>query len=284
VLPVLQPVLQRSVVQMKQSLRFELSEEERRDAVLVLTGVGQRIPRLIDTLAAHADVDLQSRVMPPQDTAIDTDVDSDLVTALNVDDWDADLGSLAEHRRSLMWRAKIMLAIGTACSLALIGAQSVPPFVSLNAARSQRTKLAPHLASVTAIESRVESARQFREQIDSLRLLLWKGLGVTIPWNAMLRELEELTPDNIKLLDLSYHSTDQDGVLTMSGFARPTDDDAAGGLSAYMDRISLSPLVDSVRLGSTSRADDNDGQMIQFSATIKLVAVPTSLDHALGDQ
>jgi len=284
VLPVLQPVLQRFAVAIKQSLRFGVEEKDRRTGSLVVLGPGSGIARLGEILAHQTELTLATFDQPAGDL---TDLGAALVATperLNL----LPESVVGQRRRSGVRRA---LLAGAAAALAVCGIDAAMTVRSISATREQ----------FAALRGQIEETQQRLEQRDALaadsvaidRTLRGVDvvMGIEPRWGAWLLELAVLTPPTVRLVDVGLtgsppatgagrKTNDASGArVRLVGylFAEAGDGSADGlDMASFASALERSPMVESVSLGETRRTTVDQRDALQFTVTVSLTP---SLDH-----
>lgn len=284
VLPVLQPVLQRFTVAIKQSLRFGVEEKDRHTGGLVVLGPGSGIARLGEILAQQTELTPATFDQPASDM-------TDLGVALAATPRRLNLlpESVAGQRRRTGVRRALLA--GAAAALAVCGVDAAMTVRSINAAQDQ----------FAALRAQVEETQLRLEQRDALaaesvaidRTLRGVDLAVGIEprWGAWLLELAVLTPPTVRLVDVGLSggapttgagkkATEASGArVRLVGYLfAERGDDSTGVLdvASFTNALERSPMVQSVSLGETRRTVVDRCDALQFTVTVSLTP---SLDH-----
>ena len=271
-LPLLQPILQKCIVELKQSIRFGLEEQNRAGARLSIVGPGAAVPRLGQVLSEQTEVDLDPLA------ALD-DEQSDLSVALRGLPAGCNLLSLeAAHEVSLkrlrhaMWGGTIAAVVAAAA----LGGHAV-----MKASQSGRT-LEGMRSSISGLETLMLERESGNAEIASIERLLTAGdvvLGEAPRYADFLRELTIITPQSVRLTDISYSraigdvkgSSSGGNRVELRGYARSNTDGASPDLTAYIQSLSASPLVSGVTLGMTERSEMDEEAALRFTLTLVLV-------------
>lgn len=276
VLALLSPVLQRFVVQVRQSLRFGLDESARAHARLRIEGPGSRIPGLAGMIAKEAGLPLEGS--PETGAAFDAPghPDGDLMTALRCTPPDINLVpesvALSQGER----RQKMALAAGVAIACGALGADAMLTEVTY---RSVRRELS--LVSADADEAR--GLLELRGEVERRRAGVGvvmgsarETLGDRVSWSALMREIAIAAPREIRLIDLSAGRDAGGPTLTLRAYLLSSGDSAPDprGVQAFLEDLDASPLCAAVSMGEAQRSMLERRPALQFSAVIRPQPLP----------
>ncbi|MBL0869507.1 MAG: hypothetical protein IBJ18_02905 [Phycisphaerales bacterium] len=290
-LPAIQPALQRLAIEIKQSLRFGLTEEQRAALVLHIDGPGSMIARLGELIGRQAGVIAQTGVsfglLAPA-----TDAEPATITAYNaLIGCSIALESREQSQRRTLRRVSAALWAGTACSMALIA------FGALSARSAQHDELAI-LSTLSAGRSAAgqpsamstEVATKIVGKAQTIRATnarIAEALGQRCDFGATLRTIAQATPPGFTITRIDLSGDDQGAVALITGQAQAGDDQRfAESLKGFTDALTRSPAITGVKLGNTGRLTasnrdahgDNRGEPShRFDLTLALVALPADL-------
>lgn len=270
-LMLLQPVLQRLSIEIKQSLRFGVEAGERDKTLLEITGPGGRIPRLAEVIAKQCGSRAPERLLA-RDPGVSGTSATWLETPLAVHGFlpRAHTERLdAGHIRHALW-------VGAASTALLIGYD----------AWSTAMDLQQELINVSSLRHRLETAKPAADLNKRLRALQtavvearavrdarYKTLTDGV---AILATLSVSTPANIKLSHVNIAAEGDSPACHVSGHALGSDTvDPDASLRFYVDSLSAVPLVASTRMGATRRGADSTGLPMQtFDLSLLLHSIP----------
>lgn len=268
ILPAIQPVLQRMLVEVRQSVRFGLSDLEA-TPIVFLSGTGASIPRLADAFASELQLDCIA------DERIDVQMNSDLSNAHDavqsglrirlMPHEELAVGSVRSLRNALYAGSAAALVLG-AGHTAMVMQQTQQLQPQVDALRSTvSADRGPSLDPAT-VTGEVRSVRATIGAID-------RTLGPGTDIGALLHELCTLSADMAILTDIEItggHATE----CRVRGYTRGESIESAPTVRLLIDRLRESPLIESVRLEGTQSSVLDDQQTQYFSATLKLRSVP----------
>lgn len=278
-LPVMQPALQRCVVEIKQSLRFGLDEHQRSVATLKIDGPGALIPGLRGVLGAETDLDTDERTAPISERPTHLEAHSDLVS-LSLGDGriDSNLLSPSTSMRRAMRRIEKGLWWGSAAAAILIAAEAALLWGSLERTTQYISAIQPAAQQAREASDIEDRARKATARLAATSARIRTSLGHRINWDAWLGEISRLTPASIRLTDMATVINREGATAELRGYAIG---EASGrireSLTEYIETLRACPLVKSVDLGGTQRAALDKQEAQQFEITVQLVSVPTLL-------
>jgi len=273
-LPLIQPVLQRLVIEIKQSIRFGVPESKRDHIQLVLMGPGASIPGLAQVISDEAELGLidSKRVgreisWTPMD---DLDASAKLASQINL------LPPSAVAKRVTRRVCKGMMA-GIAAGLMLL---AVDAGWTLWAARA----LDARISALDPIAQRVgQRQKEYDDAAGELILAeqtignITQQLTVQANWSAWLAEMARLTPPEIRLTRLSGSYQKNKPSAEVAGIVNVASAEQTRDLiTDYLESLRSCPLVESVELGAVERNGVNTEATHGFRIAIHLVAVPAA--------
>ncbi|MBL0921889.1 MAG: hypothetical protein IBJ10_07150, partial [Phycisphaerales bacterium] len=243
VLPLIQPALQRLLVEIKQSLRFGLDESDRTELTIELLGPGAGVPGLGETIAAAVE-----RPVVPGGRCAATLRRSPRMSTL----------APSARRRIMGRRATMAMRAGVAAAACLAA-------WDVSVAMTQERTLRAQSDALAAEVERAQASLLAMERASALEAAALEGwgrieasFGRRADWLAVLREIAAVTPGEIRYSEVAGGQESGSPVATLSGVAWAGEGEAASGdgpIMRLVDALRTSPLVDRVELGETQRAD-----------------------------
>jgi len=269
VLPALQPVLQRALVEMRQSLRFGLEEPERSTCQFVLLGLGALVPRLGDVLAAQLSL---PAALPSIPETAHTDLEEAVAQLPKLP-----INLLPRRAAAGVGARRVRLALvgGTALALAVGAADAGLTWMQLREASAHAETLRASTSHARKFLAAREHLQERREAIDKTLAAADKAAGASPDWSAWLTELAGITPDGVRLAEITMSADGPQPKCEVRGVVR--SDSGRADPIAFIKALQASPLVSQVALGATQRAASGDGST-DFQATISLLALPRTAD------
>lgn len=281
-LPHIQPVVQRLSIEIKQSLRFGVPEAERAGVKLSALGPGAAVPGMLDAISRLSGFSHESESSgnPVEPDAIDS-ATGGLIAALDRSSR-LTLSLLPSEVRKTAGLHRLRKAL-----LAGIGAAAL--FIAYEAFDS-RAELATEETQLRALNAAAESrqaATQIRERAFASRQALSgvegrmrRALGESPDCSALLSILSEHTPAGVRLtaLDMQREAAKagpDTSRVNVRGYVRLGEtSDPAGAIKRFVDQLAGYPIVESVRLGATTRAQVRGHESQVFDLSLALVTLP----------
>jgi Tfp pilus assembly protein PilN/Tfp pilus assembly PilM family ATPase len=273
-LPLIQPVLQRLVIEIKQSIRFGVPESKRDHIRLLLMGPGASIPGLAQVIADEAELDLinpnhvgREISWTPMD---DLDAAAKLASQINL------LPPSAVATRVIHRVRKGMMA-GIAVGLMLLAADAGWTLWAARALDSRISALDPIAQLVEQRQTEYDNAAGelilAQQTIDNIT----KQLTSQANWSAWLAEMARLTPPEIQLTRLSGSYQKNNPSAEVTGLVNVASAEQTRDLiTEYLASLRSCPLVESVELGAVERNGVSTEATHGFRIAIRLVAVPVT--------
>lgn len=281
VLPLLQPVLQRCIVELKQSIRFGLPEADRTGARLVPAGPGSLVPNLAAVIAEQCGLTLAD----PQ-----ASVSGEALSAGSIEDYAA--GALrgvdlllpaeqADGRRLATIRRGMWIGVAAACAMATL--DGISAWFELAGATVHRDRVRAAIADSSRV---AEIGRTLADRETALSAARQRLAGLMTPgvrWDALLLVLASETPASIRLAGVDMRFEGSRPECRLRGRADPSaGTNATDALKSYMQRLAASPIVQSCTLGGARRAVGADDSGQEFEITIALVGLPPDLELTMS--
>jgi hypothetical protein len=265
VLPLLQPILQRCVVETKQSLRFGLSRHERETALLAVTGVGGKIPGLADLIAQQAGIHLDETVVRSTGTG------SSLQAYMLLKDPPQGIVSNQVQSNRQLRRLQMAMGVGVAAALLLLGADAANTQLTLK--RSQQDS--------QAISHRMESDRPMQQA--SQRLAQTNGLLIKAnqtfaqitqgqaKWDAVLALFSMTASEHVTFSRISMSRDEGRPLCSLTGEVRTDSEPSAReAFTTLVDALSSAPIVERCSIASTTKDRVNPGvQRFELRLTLR---------------
>ncbi|MCB9847842.1 MAG: PilN domain-containing protein [Phycisphaeraceae bacterium] len=278
-LPLLQPALQRLAIEIKQSFRFELSDEERGAIELRCTGPFGAMPGLAQSLNELIEINAVS----------EGTLDPAIIEAPFLNDDDRPL-ALARCARSNPIVAEQVLGAQRLASFrfgARAGAVAAAltllatALVTSSQIRAERRAARSLDAAVAQVDEIIALNQSILTQSDTLAAThrrMSETIGKSTRWYAPLAALPGLIPDSVSLVEVGGADRSEKGParLEITGVAGDSDGgDAQAALNEFIRALNDCPLVESVDLGTTNRVSaSSDSGAMRFSVVINLVPTP----------
>jgi len=290
IMPQIQPVLQRYVVELRQSLRFGLSEDDRQAIEITVSGPGSTIPGLAELIAwelnlkfatdtRYSDYDFRAPAGDGSELrdAIDN---TQFLDRLNLQPAEAALRRQAGRLRRWLWA-------GAAAALAFIALDTVQVRSRLTDARQQA---AAHTIAATEAVGMQETHRKILAAgaaINDLEQTIAAEASAALNMRAILQELSLVTPASIKLNSLRFARTGD--IVRARLHGRAIEIDTVTGqteVGLFITMLKKSPLFREAGLRDVERGSFAEGNGERFEASFEAVLAPdiSAIQVASGDE
>jgi Tfp pilus assembly PilM family ATPase len=268
VLPLLQPVLQRWVVEIRQSLRFGLEDAERKGVTLHGLGAGAGVPRLLKILADQLSLPLQEAVAGADaGGAIDAWLGAEPAICL------VPRRTMTERSNRRLRRAVL---IGAASAAAAIGVDAVLTRADLGRRLDELKQTKSRLQSATSATTLRDQVILEQSALVQARKRAAAKTAEAPAWDAVLAMLARQTPSTMKLVDVQFTMDRGQPTVRLMGRTPMGDaSDSQAVLKRYMEALSAVPLVKTCKLGATQRGDSDAGAVQNFEMMLTLVPLPS---------
>jgi hypothetical protein len=269
VLPLIQPILQRCVVDIKQSLRFGLEEKERETATLHGMGPGGRIGRLIPLIAEQAGL---RATKPAEPHACDGNIHTWMTAGRRLT-----INLLPRGLRAEMTSRRIRRALwaGVGVALAVVTADTFVTRASLTQEKKAGESLKQRLDAAKPATSIQERLVATQSGLESARQRLAGKLDSTGAFDGAMAMISGCTPASIRLTQIHFTFDNNKPVCRLTGHAPlAAGEDSNAALRGYMDALTAVPIVRACRLGATQRGEGDHGPVQNFEMTLVLVELP----------
>jgi Tfp pilus assembly PilM family ATPase len=277
IMPLMQPLLQRYVIELRQSLRFGLVDEKERGSVgITVTGPGASIPGFAALLEAELGLRVEPRLQDGRfDYALPAGPGGELRAALRSRGLLAALSlqpvALAERREQSSMR-RALWAGGVTALLAVGGERLL-----LWAQRSAAERCA---AAMRFADDGVERLGQTRQRLigalgamAELERTIEQEVGPDAPPWAAMAELGRITPESVRVTSMRFGRESGAVVGRVNGRAAAIDPGGKTMLEPYLEALRRSPLLEDIVLrGVEIVRSPEAGQ--RFDLDLRLVGTP----------
>ena len=281
VLPALQPVMQRLAIEIKQSLRFGLSEEQRDGLMVRVDGPGADVPRLAELVARQAGV--AASIVPASGTSVAMSPGLSMRTSWHrIDESSVGLMPWREVRRQDAARFGVAAWTGVAVAAAFVAGAGLWTSADLTQARSSLEKLNSP-ADATHVQNKhvAERVERINGLIRSIESRVERAMGPRADHGAVLRAVSQSTPPGFALSRIELASGEKGGTLSLAGQALRLDENAFGGaLRTYCAKLGEWPVVRQVSIGNTGRLNPSTAEAAsghRFELKASVVMLPRSI-------
>jgi Tfp pilus assembly protein PilN len=279
VIPLLQPALQRFIIELRQSLRFGVSEEDRSGLTIEVTGSGSTIRGLAPLI--ESELGTQATENASYATSAGWHEagakGGELVDALRGRRVLLDLNlmpqEMAQQRRTS--RLRRWLWTGAAAAVAVVASDGMRYHVQLDGAREEAEIYRTQLVDLEGLRATGEQLKAVVAASVGLDRSIEEEIGTTVNYRACMHELSRLTPRSIRLTSVGFQRNQGRTEGTLAGVAFETEDGSdRTELEEFIQTLRESPLFRAVVLGNVQigTIGDTDGQ--RFNVTLEAIAVP----------
>jgi hypothetical protein len=300
VLPLLQPVLQRLAVEVKQSFRFGLTEGERTNLRIVLDGPGSALGRLAESVAQLTGLSISSEralgsmiglsptpgVQPipspaqapaPQDSSNARVAErvSSIITA-----WPGlrglGLGLVSDQTRQAqrILGARRGLRLGYLSAGALLCMSWFWTSVQLSQSRSIFEDLQRSAGDADRLAQMKTSLAEATQLMRALESRVARHASPTSDFAVLLAEVASATPPHVRISRVEIAPGERNATLRLTGrISAAAERPFAQAMRSYTDTLGAIPLVLDARLGATSRVPASEavtGEEHRFELSLSL--------------
>lgn len=272
ILPLLQPTLQRFSLEVKQSLRFGLTESERNGAMLSILGAGRLCPGLEANLRGHlAAQDSRPQAASESPPASGGEYVSSTHGAVHAMTAFRDAPPLLMPRARgdslTLRRVRVALRLGIAACLALVALDGILAWNEV-----LQSSVGDAEVSATQVDALV-AARDAESMLASAvraRVGAFPALG---PW---LAEVSRAATGRVSLASVAMEQAEGEFAARIKGFAPTAPSETRGGLREFIDEVSACPLVRNASLRHTQRSAGEHADEQAFEIAVTFVELPIS--------
>jgi hypothetical protein len=254
-LPLVQPSLQRFVVEVRQTMRFGFTDADLARVSIELIGPGASIPGLASSLSDMLDgaVELQTNADAPLSASVAEDQLGDLPLVLRVHERAGWIEPPAERERReqcMIRQAGRAGAAVAACSIGLLAWNTTRESKLLDFARDE---LAPDYSMIESETQASELHGQKSSELQEMLGVVKSGMQERVSWRGVISDVVGLLHNELELQSLDAR-TGNDGTPTLTLRGRVTSGARASGpdpIGAFVQGLQESLLVESARVVST---------------------------------
>lgn len=273
VLAYLHPLVQRFVLEVKQTLRFGLGEADLSRVTVLLTGPGSGPPGLQRLLESSLNTTLRLDPPPEGPSA------SDLAALLSERRGPMRLHSARATRAAEVRSVRRGLAAGIGAAALALAFEAASLQTSLVFASTDLREHDEALAALAAREKLVEQAATLESRVATATSTSREIMGDTPAWAVLLDDLSRAASPQIRLDTIDATGSPQRPSAAITGLAAPGPD-GGDALDAYVAALQASPAVLTAELGSTSRTEVEGDRFIRFTVNLTLRVLPDRLAGA----
>lgn len=272
VLPLMQSVVQRLAIEIKQTLRFGLDAENRRVPVRV-SGPGAMVPALAALLSDHAESQVEAiqsvergehgwgphnvvrRVMDGMPPGIN------LLPATMV-------------RRDVTRSIRRAALVGAGLAAIVIVGELGVKGRRLNHIESELALVAPEVGALSEQLSTLSQAATMSQVVAETERRLQAAMGPAVDWHGAMEVVRGVPDLGVSLSEIECEQQEGRPVMTIRGSAAISES-KGDGLRALIAMLSSRPEFESVTLGATRLRDVNGEASRTFTISMQLRPVQT---------
>ncbi len=277
-MPQIQPVLQRYVVELRQSLRFGLPEEERDAIEISVSGPGSMISGLPELIAWELklkfSVDSQSSGFDHNSPGTEGSElfeameNTSFLDQLNLQTEEVEARRLSEQLRRWLW-------LGAAAAIAFVAVDGLQLKVRRTAAQIQVTALKQTAAGVKTLTTTQERIVAAIEALVQMEQVIANEVGAQADLRATFQELSRLTPASIKLNSMRLTRVGRNVKVQLYGRAIQVDaENSRTEVEKFVEALKASPMFEAVDLRNVERSLFEGKVGERFDASFQVILVP----------
>ena len=270
VIAAMQPVIQRYLVELKQTLRFSVGQGSSSPVGLHVRGRGGRIPGLAKTLCGAMEMDLASLA---DGAARRRERAIHLRTA-----------SQRAGRSMLVARASILAGGLLAAGWIAMGAGSAAD--GLENVRAELHAMSPRIDRAERTHAATVQARMLENRVWDAEKSLVEAAGRRASIGSLLADLSHLASERVRLTGVMVSGEPGGVIARIEGVALMEGAVGANAIRAYADTIENLPTVEGVTFGTmrSVSVDGSDARSFALSVRLRELPVADLLDRALGKE
>lgn len=274
ILPLVQPVIQRLVQDVRQSIRFGLTDEHRTAGTLVLQGPGASIPRLGALLAEQIGL----RLADAAPAAVEPAPNVSALDASGISLLPRDLLTRAVERRG-----RIGVMVGFAVVLGAIAVDYTRSLLELRALQRELEEVRDTSSTLAELSKTRRELAASEATLIATRARLDRAVGEAPRWSTALAMLGRTTTDVVRLSNIALTFESGAPVVSLQGRTlMPERLESTTALKQFLDALAATPMVESARLGSTQRIETPQGVSASFDMNLTLVPLPAAQVTSAG--
>lgn len=268
ILPLLSPVLQRLSIEIKQSLRFGLTEEQRAASSLLILGPGAKIPGLQAALAQLCGIEPAAEPAPAGLQSLLTAEAAGLGSTITLLPEALATARMARSLRSY-------LLAGCACAVLTVGAFGGWSHLSARTASGRIESLQAQIKDFSTKASSLQAVTSRRSLLNQAVDRLDQQAGPQPPVAQAFAAVVTSIPALASVTSFSLNEDNAQPQIVLAGRLPSKDEsDFASIMNTWLASLRQSPLVANVTSGGTTRSQEQDKIWYTFDLKIRLVSLP----------
>jgi Tfp pilus assembly PilM family ATPase len=274
--PLLQPMLERFIVELRQSLRFGLSESARSELRIEISGPGADLKGLRELLSGELGIDFEIASHSAETTGASDDIDlatvsrrAPLLDSVNLIPRKLAATQRVARLRSLLW-------LGAAAAMVMIGVDFAGLRTELDERRKELAVQASRhheMEAMKAIQLEMATATAAWAQA---RSAVAANIGSRAHLGPLIKEVTAATDDALRITAMHLSRGDGDSIhLDLTGYVDSTSH--PGRLEAFVSSMRAGPLCRDATLRNVQQAIYGTIEGERFEARLELVPLPNGL-------
>ncbi len=275
ILPLLQPVIQRLTVEIKQSLRMVLRRNDTSAVRIELQGPGAQVHGLTDALMRTIDAEF---------IVHDRDGLADSIPQRLVRKSDQSLTLYSARHLAAVSEGRFRRAVvfGALLGFVVLGAEAGRFLHKGTGLERQTQSMSSDVARVQQFRDLSEQAVALNAQLGEAEDLLERYVGPQPDWTAALTHLANAADNTVKLTEIRGSQERADGVLLIYGIAEAQKDSTK--LADFIEKLESSSLIEQVDVESRLLIELEDKPIYQFRLRASLADLRPQLTVLGGEQ
>lgn len=270
VMPTLQPVLQRFSVELKQSLRRVLRDNQFRGVRVLMSGPGAGIPGIDLALGESLEIDL----IPAADGNTSRSIAETWADSSTNDLVLRTLAHEVERRNGMLRRAAMA---GALLAAAFVGGEALLQTHRLRRVEREIASRAVQVEQVRQLRDLCERARTLEGSISTARDIIGTFVGDQPDWSTSLHEVALAARGLVSLTEIRAEAERNGAFLTIAGLAPASEADSP--LNSFLEQLRSSALVEDVEVASRRLIEMDEENLHQFRLKVRLVCTPEQQIH-----
>jgi hypothetical protein len=276
ILPLISPILQRVAVEIKQSLRFGLSEADRNTITLSVGGYGSAISNFAKTIATASGVTLAQDGQSFGDcSTLTSAAHGTILSTVEMPGLGISLLPASMQQARLVRTGKRYMYGGIAVACAIVAYHAGYGQLSLWTTQSAAQALMSNAQEAQRLDEQNKATTAAVQASAKASTMLAQSIGPTTDFAAVLSAIASLANEHTTFSNVEVKD-EQGALIVRLPTIMQVEDEAvfAQYVHSLLTRAKALPIVTNVKLGSTSRSESNGRAVQQFDLTLTLIALP----------
>ena len=275
-LPLLQPLLQRYLVELKQSIRFSYQDAPSRPTEVLISGQAAALPGLAGLFGAHVELPADASAQSARfDFGNDMSPGSELAIAAHHHSRHLWLVPRAMRERRSVQRGVAAIAGGFIAAGLAVAIETQHLSGQADQLDKQIAALSPEVDRIRTVGERAQHASMQAATLAESSRMLVPHLATRSSLSMLLGELVRIGGDGIRLVEVRAREDGTGSSATIEGILLGSD--SGSDLREYIMAVSRAPVTSHAAV-AWSRAATIDGQRsLRFALDVELVSLPVEL-------